>query len=407
MASEVWARAPLGELIENFDAVRVPVKESERRTGPYPYYGASGVVDYVDGYIFDGEYLLIAEDGENLRTRQTPIAFLATGQFWVNNHAHIVRANASNDTRFLMYAMRVADIGSYLTGSTMPKLTQANMSRVPVVAPPLAVQREISRFLGALDDKIELNRKTNETLEAMARALFKSWFVDFDPVRAKAEGRAPSGMDAATAALFPSEFVDSALGPIPKGWTVGKIGDVIQIHDSRRIPLSARERQERQGAFPYYGATSVMDYVDNFLFDGRFVLVGEDGSVVTPEGLPFTQYVWGRFWVNNHAHVLTGAADVSQEHLYLLLQRTNITAFVTGAVQAKLSQGNMTKIPLVLAPPSVNANFGVLLGPLFALFRTLVDESLSLARLRDELLPRLLSGDLSVRGAAGVAEGSV
>jgi type I restriction enzyme S subunit len=131
-----WPLRPFGELTNNFDAIRVPVKEAERKPGPYPYYGASGVVDHVNGFLFDGEYLLIAEDGENLRTRQTPIAFMATGKFWVNNHAHIVRGNAENNTRYLMYAMRVADISAYLTGSTMPKLTQGNMNRVPVVAPP-------------------------------------------------------------------------------------------------------------------------------------------------------------------------------------------------------------------------------------------------------------------------------
>ena len=132
-----WEILPLGELIENFDGRRVPVKEMDRKPGPHPYYGASGVVDYVDDYLFDGDYLLIAEDGENLRTRQTPIAFMATGKFWVNNHAHIVRGNHRADTRFLGYVLSQTDISGYLTGSTMPKLTQGNLNRLPIVAPPL------------------------------------------------------------------------------------------------------------------------------------------------------------------------------------------------------------------------------------------------------------------------------
>jgi type I restriction enzyme S subunit len=181
-----WRERSLGELTDNFDGVRVPVKESDRRPGHYPYYGASGVVDHVDNYLFDGEYLLIAEDGENLRTRNTPVAFLARGKFWVNNHAHIVRGNSEADTRFLMYALTATDISGYLTGSTMPKLTQGNMNRISLLTPPLDEQRAIAHILGTLDDKIELNRRMNETLEAMARAIFKSWFVDFDPVRAKA-----------------------------------------------------------------------------------------------------------------------------------------------------------------------------------------------------------------------------
>ncbi|MBI4589469.1 MAG: restriction endonuclease subunit S, partial [Candidatus Rokubacteria bacterium] len=125
MARE-WRERPLGQLTENFDGRRVPVKEADRRPGPYPYYGASGIVDYVESYLFDGEYLLIAEDGENLRTRTTPAAFLAEGKFWVNNHAHIVRGNDQADTRYLMYALQAADISGYLTGSTMPKLTQGS-----------------------------------------------------------------------------------------------------------------------------------------------------------------------------------------------------------------------------------------------------------------------------------------
>ena len=134
MAGE-WRERPLVELTDNFDGIRVPVKEADRRPGAYTYYGASGVVDHVDKYLFEGEYLLIAEDGENLRTRNTPVAFLARGKFWVNNHAHIVRGNSEADTGFLMYALSAADISGYLTGSTMPKLTQGNMNRIPVLAP--------------------------------------------------------------------------------------------------------------------------------------------------------------------------------------------------------------------------------------------------------------------------------
>ncbi len=164
----------LGELTENFEARRIPVKQRDRQYGPYPYFGASGIVDYVDGFLFDGEYLLIAEDGENLRTRSSPIALLGNGKFWVNNHAHIVRGNKNANTRFLIYALSQLDISGYLTGSTMPKLTQENMNRIPLLTPPLPEQRAIVHVLGSLDDKIELNRRMCETPEAMARALFRS-----------------------------------------------------------------------------------------------------------------------------------------------------------------------------------------------------------------------------------------
>ncbi|MEI6510116.1 MAG: restriction endonuclease subunit S [bacterium] len=241
MAGE-WCECPLGELTDNFDGIRVPVREADRRTGLYPYYGASGVVDHVDSYLFDGDYLLIAEDGENLRTRNTPVAFLARGKFWVNNHAHIVRGNDKADTRFLMYALSAMDISGYLTGSTMPKLTQGNMNRIPLLTPPLPEQRAIAHILGTLDDKIELNRRMNETLEAMARALFKSWFVDFDLVRANAEGR-DSGLPKPLADLFPDSFKDSELGEIPKGWAVASIGEVVGVIDYLHSKKPDRQKE--------------------------------------------------------------------------------------------------------------------------------------------------------------------
>lgn len=228
-SDSAWSVVPLGELVENYDSVRVPVKAADRMPGPYPYYGASGVVDHVDDYLFDGEYLLMAEDGENLRTRKTPVAFLATGKFWVNNHAHILKANERADTRYLMYALSRADIGAYLTGSTQPKLTQQALHRIPVPAPPVHEQRRIVRTLGMLDDKIDLNGRMNRTLESLARAIFKSWFVDFDPVRKRTEGKtgAGSGLPPSLAALFPSRLVDSEFGDVPEGWQVRPLSDVL------------------------------------------------------------------------------------------------------------------------------------------------------------------------------------
>lgn len=236
----------------------------------------------------------------------------------------------------------------------------------------------------------------------MARALFKSWFVDFDPVRAKADGRAPAGLSAEVAALFPDSFADSPLGKVPRGWRVGTVGDIIEIHDSKRIPLSSRERAKRQGIYPYYGATSIMDYVDDYLFDGIYVLVGEDGSVIQEDGTPFVQYVWGKFWANNHAHVLKGKNGFSDELLLLLLQRTNIAAFVTGAVQAKLNQRNLCQIPTLLPPVAILKGFSDIVAPWFSKLRAINEQTRTLAALRDTLLPKLLSGAVAVEDAAGV-----
>lgn len=155
-----YPRKPMGELTENLDRRRVPVRTQDRKAGPFPYYGASGVVDYVEGFLFEGLHLLVAEDGENLRSRKSPVAFLADGKFWVNNHAHILVGNEENDTRFLSYALDAQDISGYITGSAQPKLTQAALARIPVPRPSLPEQRAIAAALGALDDKIKSNRRS-------------------------------------------------------------------------------------------------------------------------------------------------------------------------------------------------------------------------------------------------------
>ena len=273
MSSE-WPLLPLGDLTINHDGKRRPVKESERKPGPYPYYGASGVVDHVDGYLFDGSYLLIGEDGENMRTRQTPIAFMAQGKFWVNNHAHIVTGNHLADTRFLMYSISNTDVHSYLTGAVMPKLTQGNLNKILLPCPPLDIQLGIVSVLGALDDRITLLSETNATLEAIAQALFKSWFVDFDPVRAKLEGRAPEGMDEATARLFPDSFEESALGLVPRGWRVGQLGHEVKIAYGKNLPTS----KLLANGYPVYGGNGQIGFSDKFLYESRQVLVACRGA---------------------------------------------------------------------------------------------------------------------------------
>ena len=260
---------------------------------------------------------------------------------------------------------------------------------------PADEQRAIAHILGTLDDKIALNWRMNQTLEEMARAIFQDWFVDFGPVRAKLEGREPY-LPRELWDLFPDRLVDSELGEIPEGWGVGALGDVIEIHDSKRIPLNSRQRANRQGTYPYYGAAGVMDYVDDFLFEGVYVLMGEDGSVVNDEGYPVVQYVWGQFWVNNHAHVLRSRRGICLEHLYLFLKQVNIAPYITGAVQPKLSQTNLNAVEFLLPSLPVCGAFASQIGSLFQQMRNRSDESRALAAQRDVLLPKLVSGEVSV-----------
>ncbi|MCC4771483.1 restriction endonuclease subunit S [Methanosarcina sp. DH2] len=300
---------------------------------------------------------------------------------------------------------------------------------------PLLGEKE-QKFIGdlyfKLSHKIELNHQINQTLEEIAQTIFKSWFVNFDPVKAKisaieagedAEGVIRAAMSTisgktneeldqlqaeqpehytqlkTTAELFPAAMQDSELGEIPEGWVVSNFGEVSACFDKNRIPLSKRQREQKKGSIPYYGATSIMDHVDKHIFDGIYLLLGEDGSVLKDDGSPFIQYIWGKSWVNNHAHVLQGTNGVSTEHLMLFMQDQNITAYVTGAVQLKLNQKNMNSIPFINAGKSINDAFYASIAPLYAYKRNAEEEIKSLSNTRDTLLPKLLSGEISVEAA--------
>ena len=210
--------------------------------------------------------------------------------------------------------------------------------------------------------------RLNKNLFQQAQSIYKSWFIDFDPFD----------------------------GKMPLNWSIGKVGDIIELYDSKRIPLSSRERAERQGIYPYYGATSIMDYVDDYLFDGIYLLLGEDGTVSDSKGYPILQYVDGKFWVNNHAHIIRGKHNFSVEMLYVLFSLTNVQSIITGAVQPKISQQNLKNVEIVI--PSENALLEIdsILQPLFSEIRNRKAEIRTLTELRDSLLTKLMSGELDI-----------
>ncbi|MGR8933051.1 MAG: restriction endonuclease subunit S [Gammaproteobacteria bacterium] len=286
------------------------------------------------------------------------------------------------------------------TGSSVPLINLSVLRSLPLPIPPLFEQRTIASLLGALDDKIELNHQMNETLEATARLFFKDWLVDFGPTRAKAERRPPY-LAPELWALFPDTLDDDDK---PVGWEIEPIGEHMVNFDSKRVPVSGTERAKRKGPYPYHGATSVMDYVDDYLFDGIYLLVGEDGSVVQENGKAVTQYVSGKIWVNNHAHVLQGKGAVTTEQLYMYFQFESVEPYITGAVQLKLSQGRMNLMPFIFPGDKICQVFGDVVLPLFTQLLANTDEIKTLTQTRDLLLPKLMSGEIRLRDAEKIVE---
>ena len=307
-----------------------------------------------------------------LFTSRAPIGYIAIAKNEVctNQGFKSIVPNKDTDFMFLYYLLRynkdnIENLGS---GTTFKEVSGSTMRNVPVKLPPLPTQQKIATILSSLDDKIELNNKINTNLEQQTQALFKNWFVDFERFS----------------------------GKMPEGWRVGTVSEIITLHDSKRIPLSSQQREKMEKKYPYYGATSLMDYVDNYLFDGIFLLLGEDGTVIDSEGFPILQYVEGKFWVNNHAHILTGKNGFSVEMLYLLFSLTNVKDKVTGAVQPKISQGNLNSITTIIPSEEICKKFDLLIQPLFAQIRNLKQENDRLSELRDTLLPKLINGEILI-----------
>ncbi len=414
MSSE-WPEVEIGQICEITSSKRIFAHEYVEKG--VPFYGSKEVIDKAFGtysdttvFISDARFAEIADKfgypaaGDLLLSSVgnragIPYVIKDEGKFYFKdgNLTWFKEFNGLN-SYFLCHWMKStigqSALNSIMIGSAQKALTITGLLRLRINLPPLPYQERIVAILNALDDRISLLRETNTTLEAIAQALFKSWFVDFDPVRAKQQGTDPQGMDAATAALFPDSFEESELGEVPKGWKYGSLRDAVTIFDSKRIPLAGQDRAKRQGIYPYYGAAALMDHVDDFLFDGIYFLMGEDGSVADSDGFPITQYVWGKIWVNNHAHVLQGNNGISTEHLMLYVKQINVNPYITGAVQAKLSQSNMWRIPFLMPQLDIAVKFGKLIEPLFDKIRHNTDQVKTLTELRDTLLPRLISGQL-------------
>lgn len=277
-----------------------------------------------------------------------------------------------SDPDFIYYLtisdlVRAPAIKSMVGSSGRQRVQQNVLETLELPIPPYDEQKKIAAILSALDEKIATNRAINDNLLAQAQTLYKQFF--------------PYGVQ----------------DDLPDGWRIGTVGEIIEIHDSKRIPLSGADRSKMEKKiYPYYGAASLMDLVDNYIFDGKYLLLGEDGTVVDDAGYPILQYVWGQFWVNNHAHILTGRLGYDVESLYMLFKQTPVKSIVTGAVQPKISQANLRSVQVVIPPEHNLREYNDLVEPLFSLFRANEEECKTFTALRDTLLPKLMSGEIDV-----------
>ena len=392
----VWPKRKLGELIELYDHRRVPLNSRERATrqGPYPYYGASGIVDHIDEHLFEGRHILIAEDGENLRSRKTPIAFFADGRFWVNNHAHVALGKPGiADDYFVKVLLEYTDLSPFITGAAQPKLSQANLRLVEIPCPPLATQRAFTRVLSAYDDLIENNTKRIKILEEMARSLYREWFVNF---------------------RFPGHekvrMVSSPLGKVPERWEVMPV--------SAAVELNPRTVVRKEGEKPFVPMNALSN--DSMLINGVESREGNSGAKFKNGDTLFaritpclengkTGYV--QFLADDDAvafgsteFVVMREGRLTREMIYLLARydafRNHAIKSMSGASGRQRVQERCFDTFLVAIPPmGLAGRFTEISRPLFRQAHTLSMASERLRAARDLVLPRLLSGELPVEAA--------
>jgi type I restriction enzyme S subunit len=172
-----WEQRKLGDIVEFLDTLRKPLTENKRTKGPYPYYGASGVVDHVADYLFNEELILLSEDGANITDRNYPVCFLASGKYWVNNHAHVLRAKPKMDNNFICMSLERKDYSNYNTGMAMPKLNQDTCRRIPVDCPSYEEQKKIGDYFRSLDNLITLHQSKLEKLRLIKKSMLEQMFV--------------------------------------------------------------------------------------------------------------------------------------------------------------------------------------------------------------------------------------
>ena len=294
--------------------------------GMYPFFTCDPETSQIDYFSFDEEAILLA--GNNASGKFNIKYYV--GKFNAYQRTYII--NSSTDTlktKYLYYFLstKLPQFTTLSSGSATKFLTKALLDNCDIEVPSLDEQSHIVDILGSIDDSIENNEKIAANLEDYAISKYQE------------------------ITRGTSDFIS--------------LGEIVDIYDSKRKPLSSRERESRKGDYRYYGATGVLDYVNDYLFDGEYVLLAEDGTVIDENGYPIVQLVTGQFWVNNHAHIMQAKAGYTNYSLYVALKKLSVNTAVTGAVQLKINQANLCALEMPRIDENKLLTFNQEIEPLF------------------------------------------
>lgn len=383
--SENWRSSTWGEEISLEYGKSNRTYNTEK--GRFRVYGSNGPIGWTDTALVNEPGVVLGRKGayRGVQFSKTP--------FFVIDTAYYVKPKNSNDIKWLYYAIISDKLGEIDDGSPIPSTTRSAVYVREIEVPPIKLQKAIASILGSLDDKIELNRRTNETLEAMARALFRDWFVDFGPTRAKMAGEAPY-LAPELWELFPDRLDDEGK---PEGWHIASIDFLCRIKSGKRPPNKETSPSD-ENPIPVYGGNGISWFTKNILFDQPFLITGRVGTL----GTVFR--VNEKCWVSDNALCLFPKIDSYFEYLYFLISGIDFQILNSGSTQPLLTQSSLSSQECILPAEEIITIFHAQASVWFEKQQQLEKESRTLAQLRDLLLPKLMSGEISIRDAEKMVE---
>ncbi|MFS9304343.1 restriction endonuclease subunit S [Streptococcus mitis] len=376
----------LGDLIEIYNNKRVPLsaKQREGLEKIYPYYGAQGIVDYVDDYIFDGKYILIAEDGENLKSNNKSICTLATGKYWVNNHAHIIEGNDETNTDFLYYKLNSISFAPYITGSAQPKLNKENLLNIELYIPSREHQDKIAKVLTLLDQKIQTNNQINQELEAMAKTLYDYWFVQFDFPDQNGNPYKSSGGKMVYSPELKRE--------IPEGWGVEKLGDVAYLKAGGDKPSNISEIQSKETPFPIY--SNGLDNKGLYGYTNKATIHKKSLTVSARGTIGYIQRRFSSFFPIIRLISVTPKEEKMIGYIENFLK--SIQFENSGSVQRQLTVPQIDKLYILVPKNEVLKKYHSMTINYYFEVENNEQQNQELIQLRDWLLPMLMNGQVKV-----------
>lgn len=387
-------RIRLGQVATISSGKRPPIASKEQTDICHiPLIGGGGPSGFTSKALYHAPVLITGRVGTLGKLIST------TGPCWPSDNTLVIRVgDARTDPLFLKYTLQdvIAETVGMNRGAANPLITQGDLARLEIAHPPIPEQRAIASVLGALDDKIEQNRRTVQALEKLARAIFRAWFVDFEPVKAKAAGATsfPSMLQPVFDAL-PTTFIDSSIGLVPEGWDVSTIGELMEIRDGKPI----RKTDRAGGPYPVFGANGIIGYSKNALVKEPCAILGKIGSCGALHRIDVNS------WVSNNAFYVTPGNSQSLEFVWEVLNSIDFSGYIGGSANPYMPKKNFQHIAVICPRGLFLAAYERIARQLRDVVVCAETESSTLATLRDYLLPKLLSGEVRVHAAeAAVAQ---